>query len=146
MITGVGTERKIERQSCGQMKVENGIGIFQNLFATFGRHWKFSELEIVRIGNSQNWKLSELEIVTIGFCQNWNMSESEIIRIGNCQNWKLSELEIVRIEQFLNRNLSELEFVRDLKCADKKLSIILSFKLLMILRIPRRLRHQVNFP
>ena len=67
-----------------------------------------SELESVRIGNSQNWKVSELEIVRIGKCQNWKVSELESVRIGNSQNWKVSELESVRIGNSQNWKVTGL--------------------------------------
>ena len=78
------------------------IGKCQNpFFAHFGRNWKVTELESVRIGKCQNWKGSELESVRIGKFQNWKVSESESVRIGKCQNQKASELESVRIFRFL---------------------------------------------
>ena len=59
-----------------------GIGKCQNpFFAHFGRNWKVSELERVRIGKCQNWKVSELESVRIGKCQNRKVSELESVRI-----------------------------------------------------------------
>ena len=64
------------------------IGKCQNpIFAHFGRNWKVSELESVRIGKCQNWKVSELESVRIRKCQNWKVSELESVRIGKCQNY-----------------------------------------------------------
>ena len=57
----------------------------------FGRNWKVSKLESVRIGKCQNRKVSKSESVRIGKCQNWKVSELESVRIGKCQNWKVSE-------------------------------------------------------
>ena len=51
------------------MLFSRGIGKCQNwkvsesIFARFGRNWKMSEVESVRIGKCQNWKVSELESV-----------------------------------------------------------------------------------
>ena len=60
-----------QNDEIGTIDYHRGIGKCQNwkvsesIFAHFGRNWKVSELESVRIGKCQNMKVSELESVRI---------------------------------------------------------------------------------